>query len=90
MINCLQVITVLKKGLKKTSLLDSKKGSLIFDTTDAQAIRTGGSVHVGAAAVEVQVAGVDAIDRTAPVVAVEAHIGVRAIVVMAEICQNKL
>ncbi|GAB6194645.1 hypothetical protein JCM39068_44010 [Desulfocastanea catecholica] len=52
---------------KAPPALQQDRLPLIFKTTDANALRTGGVVHVGVAAVEVQVATVDAIHRTAPV-----------------------
>lgn len=56
---------------------------VILKATGTKAVRTVIVVHVSVAAVEVQVAGVAAIDRTRPVVAVAACVVDRAIVVVA-------
>ena len=53
-------------------------------------MRTDVAVHAGAAAAEVQAAGVAGIDRTAPVVAVAACAAERAIEVDTVTCHNKL
>lgn len=65
------------------------QGGLILDTADAQAERTGGVVIAGGTDVEVHVAAVAAMDRTAPVVAPAACEVERAIDI-APACRNKL
>ncbi len=62
---------------------------LILKTTDTKTVRTVVAVHVGVAAVEVQVATVAAIHSTAPVVAVAVCVVDGTIVVVAVPRHNK-
>jgi len=77
----------------KKEVLPARQGQegspFILETTDTETVRTVVVVRVGVAAVEVQVAGVAAIHRTAPVVAVAACVVDRAVVVVAVPSRDK-
>ena len=70
-------------------LQGGRRFQLILKATDAKTVRTVVIVHVGVVAVEVQVATVDAIYRTGPVVAVAACVVERTIIVVTVTRHNK-